>query len=433
MKQAKKLWSLLLAFVLVLSLTNGFTAKADTTDTATSITVTLRVEQDEATLVAPVKITLTDEDKKDFGIGLSTDTLTPLHALAKYMEQYANATDDTMGEYIDYSTSSGYSWINSISVEGKISEGTGGTPNSGSQENVSWMTAFNDMTGLSNPDENTSSTYPLKDNDSITFYGVWYGVYGSIDSYYTIFDKQNYSAETNQSVSISLKGVGIYTADTVAKDAISNATILVGEYSDTKTSVTRDNAISSYTTKTDENGIATIKFTKAGTYVLSAYRDIEVDEDSDENTPSVTHNDISRPYAIVTVTDAKTEEKKEDEQPAAAVEPTNVDTITPTQQSTAKMPAQVKGLKKTISKKFKKKKKTVTLTWKKTTNATSYQIYISKKKNSGYKKTATTKGLKKALKLKKGTYYVKVRAYNKSGYFYKYGKFSNVVKIKIKK
>jgi hypothetical protein len=419
MKQAKKLWSLLLAFVLVLSLTNGFTAKADTTDTATSITVTLRVEQDDATLVAPVKITLTDEDKKSFGIGLSTDTLTPLHALAKYMEQYANATDETMDNYIYINA---YGYLSGISKDGKISgeNPDNGTSSSGN-DNCYWMYKINNQNYLI-PDSSGyiygMGQYPLKDSDSITFYGLWYE-YGSLETTnYTYFDKESYEAETNKELSVQLKGLGY---DDTIEQTITEATVVATPYSESTTAATEKNATISQ--KVDSNGKVSLKFDKAGTYVLSAYRKAEDGK----------HITISRPYAIVTVTDAKTEGKKEDEQPAAAVEPTNVDTVTPTQQSTAKMPAQVKGLKKTISKKFKKKKKTVTLTWKKTTNATSYQIYISKKKNSGYKKTATTKGLKKALKLKKGTYYVKVRAYNKSGYFYKYGKFSNVVKIKIKK
>ena len=67
MKNKKKLLSLLLVFIMALTMFQGFAAKAES-----SITVTLRVEQDEATLVPPVQVTLTDADKKDYGIGLDT-------------------------------------------------------------------------------------------------------------------------------------------------------------------------------------------------------------------------------------------------------------------------------------------------------------------------------------------------------------------------
>lgn len=65
--------------------------------------------------------------------------------------------------------------------------------------------------------------------------------------------------------------------------------------------------------------------------------------------------------------------------------------------------------------KSKKAKKSVKLTWKKASRAKGYQVYVSKKNKKHFKKSATVKKTKKTLKLKKGTYYVKVRAYNKTG------------------
>ena len=82
MKNKKKLLSVLLVFVMTVSVFHGYAAKA-----ADTVKVTLRLEQDNKTLVTPVEVTLTDADKKDYGIGLSTKTLTPLHALAKYREK----------------------------------------------------------------------------------------------------------------------------------------------------------------------------------------------------------------------------------------------------------------------------------------------------------------------------------------------------------
>nr|MCR5546021.1 fibronectin type III domain-containing protein [Lachnospiraceae bacterium] len=80
---------------------------------------------------------------------------------------------------------------------------------------------------------------------------------------------------------------------------------------------------------------------------------------------------------------------------------------------------------------------TITLSWKSAKNATGYEVWASKKEDSGFKKSATisdpsitacvlTKASGKKLKANK-TYYVKVRAVNKSGSKKKYGKYSSTV------
>ena len=86
MKQNYRLISFFLVIAMVFSLTGSFTARAES-----SITITLRIEQDETMMAAPVQITLTDTDTQtDYGLGLATgpvtQTATPLHALAKYMK-----------------------------------------------------------------------------------------------------------------------------------------------------------------------------------------------------------------------------------------------------------------------------------------------------------------------------------------------------------
>lgn len=111
MKNKKKLLSVLLVFVMTVSVFHGYAAKA-----ADTVKVTLRLEQDNATLVTPVVVTLTDADKKDYGIGLSTETLTPLHALAKYLTEKKGATTETMKNYI--MASEGL-FVNGISIDGK--------------------------------------------------------------------------------------------------------------------------------------------------------------------------------------------------------------------------------------------------------------------------------------------------------------------------
>lgn len=85
----------------------------------------------------------------------------------------------------------------------------------------------------------------------------------------------------------------------------------------------------------------------------------------------------------------------------------------------------VKKLPKPTNVKLTAGKKSVTITYKKATGATKYQIYRSTKKNSGYKKIITTSKLKYIDKTaKKGKrYYYKVRAMRGSsaaGYAYSF-------------
>ena len=83
------------------------------------------------------------------------------------------------------------------------------------------------------------------------------------------------------------------------------------------------------------------------------------------------------------------------------------------------------------------KKKQAKLTWKKIASASGYEIEMSKKKASGFKKIATIKKAKtvnytkKKLKSKK-TMYFRVRAYRKVGKTTYYGAYSAAKKIKIK-
>lgn len=97
---------------------------------------------------------------------------------------------------------------------------------------------------------------------------------------------------------------------------------------------------------------------------------------------------------------------------------------------------------KVKAKKSKAKKKTITVTWKKVDDwDATYQVYVSKKKKSGYKKVKQIADKNKVtFKRAKGTYYVKVRNAN----LYEYGEdedyhvvgfyssFTKPVKIKVK-
>ena len=437
MKNKKKLLSVLLVFVMTVSVFHGYAAKA-----ADTVKVTLRLEQDNKTLVTPVEVTLTDADKKDYGIGLSTKTLTPLHALAKYLTEKKGATTETMKNYIMASTSQYGLFVNGISIDGN----SDGSASSDALDGVNWGYAVN------NTDPGVGmSSYSLKNNDAVTIYGLWGGGTwpNNVETNYSYFENDTVSTTVSGKATVTLKGLG-YDKNFVASivKPISKATVVAAKYENEASTATKDTAVA--TAQTDDNGVATLSFDKAGTYVLSAYR-----LDSDGK-----HSNISRPYGIVKVLAAVTT-------PTAAptVTPTAAPTVTPTAApivtptatpagdslgkpvptktptATPTPASDDKGIKKVakkptkvkvVVKKSKKKKKSVTVSWKKVANAKGYRITLSKKKNGKYKKVTDTKKTKYTFKKTKGTYYVKLTAYVVKSDKATFSKATKPVKFKVK-
>lgn len=103
MKQ-KKLIALLLSTALLLSGVNVQTSKAADEQKQQTVAVTLHMERDADTVLAPVTVTMTEDDKNnDFGIGLATGqaaTYSPLRAFAKYLATKKKVTNDQMSKYI---------------------------------------------------------------------------------------------------------------------------------------------------------------------------------------------------------------------------------------------------------------------------------------------------------------------------------------------
>ena len=428
MKNKKKLLSVLLVFVMTVSVFHGYAAKA-----ADTVKVTLRLEQDNKTLVTPVEVTLTDEDKKDYGIGLSTETLTPLHALAKYLTEKKGATTETMKNYIMASKSQYGLYVTGISIDGK----SDGSASSDALDGVNWGYAVN------NTDPGVGmGSYSLKNNDAVTIYGLWGGGTwpNNVETNYSYFENSTLNTTVSNKTTVSLKGVGYDENYTPIVKSISNATVVAAKYENDASTATKDTAVA--TAQTDDNGVATLSFDKAGTYVLSAYR-----LDSDGK-----HSNISRPYGIVKVLAAVTA-------PTATptVTPTAAPTVTPTTTpagdslgkpvptktptATPTPASDDKGIKKVakkptkvkvVVKKSKKKKKSVTVSWKKAANAKGYRIALSKKKNGKYKKVTDTKKTKYTFKKTKGTYYVKLTAYVVKSDKATFSKATKPVKFKVK-
>ena len=428
MKNKKKLLSVLLVFVMTVSVFHGYAAKA-----ADTVKVTLRLEQDNKTLVTPVEVTLTDEDKKDYGIGLSTETLTPLHALAKYLTEKKGATTETMKNYIMASKSQYGLYVTGISIDGK----SDGSASSDALDGVNWGYAVNNT----DPGGGMGS-YSLKNNDAVTIYGLWGGGTwpNNVETNYSYFENSTVTTTVSNKTTVSLKGVGYDENYTPIVKSISNATVVAAKYENEASTATKDTAVA--TAQTDDNGVATLSFDKAGTYVLSAYR-----LDSDGK-----HSNISRPYGIVKVLAAVTA-------PTATptVTPTAAPTVTPTTTpagdslgkpvptktptATPTPASDDKGIKKVaktptkvkvVVKKSKKKKKSVTVSWKKAANAKGYRIALSKKKNGKYKKVTDTKKTKYTFKKTKGTYYVKLTAYVVKSDKATFSKATKPVKFKVK-
>lgn len=419
MKNKKKLLSVLLVFVMTVSVFHGYAAKA-----ADTVKVTLRLEQDNKTLVTPVEVTLTDEDKKDYGIGLSTETLTPLHALAKYLTEKKGATTETMKNYIMASTSQYGLYITGINIDGK----SDGSASSDGLDGVNWMyTVNNTNTGVG------MGSYSLKNNDAVTIYGIWGGGTwpNNVETNYSYFENDTVSTTVSGKATVTLKGLGYDENYTPIVKSISNATVVAAKYENEASTATKDTAVA--TAQTDDNGVATLSFDKAGTYVLSAYR-----LDSDGK-----HSNISRPYAIVKVLAAvtaptATPTATPTAAPTATPTATLVPTVTPAPPTPASDDKGIKKVAKTptkvkvVVKKSKKKKKSVTVSWKKAANAKGYRIALSKKKNGKYKKVTDTKKTKYTFKKTKGTYYVKLTAYVVKSNKSTYSKATKPVKFKVK-
>lgn len=379
MKQSKKLLSLLLVFVMLFSMAPDYVSKA-----TSAITVTLRVEQDQKTLVPPTQLTLTSDDIKSYGaLNFPTDKLAPCHVLAKYFITKKGATEETLANYIGFS-----GWLTGISVDGKINTDFGSASSDSSNKNAYWMFAINDSAPVDSSTGygHTVDSYSVQNKDEITFYGVWSGDYtNKISPYYTTFSKKSYEITEKQNLDVTLLGFDIFNDYGIkANRAMKDAHILIY---DSNGKIINTNDI-----VTKEDGTATISFEKAGSYSISAYR----------KTADGVNYDISRPYASVLV-------KK------SATKPTL---------------SKVKNLKATVKNKSSKAKQ-ISLSWKKVKNATKYYVYASNKRNKGFKKICTVKKAKATLTKKKGTFFFKVCGYSKKATPRK-GALSAPIKVKVK-
>lgn len=151
--------------------------------------------------------------------------------------------------------------------------------------------------------------------------------------------------------------------------------------------------------------------------------------------PGITGPSGGGSTATTAPTDAPTDQPTDaptDKPTDAPATSTPKPTVKPTPKPSVKKPGKVSATKKTI----KGAKKKITVKIKKVSGVAGYQIQYSTKKN--FSKAVKSKNVTKAstvtLKnVKKGTYYVRVRAYKKSGSKKVYGSWSAKIKVKVTK
>ena len=90
------------------------------------------------------------------------------------------------------------------------------------------------------------------------------------------------------------------------------------------------------------------------------------------------------------------------------------------------------GPSKVKSVKVSSGKKKVKVRWKKSSGSNGYEVYYAATRDGSYKKLAATTATSCTKKMKKGTYYVKVRSYKTSGSKKLYGSFSGIKEVTIR-
>lgn len=407
MKTKKRFIALLLSLAMIFSVSvaDG-EISADTKATNDTITVTLRVEDSNRTLVPPTSITL-DKDtvaaiNNTFNASVETPVLetahvTAAHALAKYIsDQSKTPASDLTFSYGNPATIPGQDTLDS---------------------SYFWSFRVNN-TSLVMEDGFTQYNFtscPVQDGDSIVVFRQYYNSATSESSSYSYFDKESYETGVNEKVSVTLKKESFdENWNTVAVPAASQDVLIAN------TSGPGPVPAIAWVTTTDKNGTVDLSFDKAGTYVL-------LSSSANADGSPVT----SRAYAKITVKEAQTSATPAP--PAGTVSPapptptvTPSPTIPPNHSCIIKKPSMPKQLKAKI------KKKKATISWKRAFLADGYEVFYSKKNKNNFKKLSDTKKTKITKKLKKGKYFVKCRSYKMSGKRKICSKYSKIISFQVK-
>ncbi len=430
MKTKRKLYAILLTLALGISLVQqSVTGEADTQTKTDTITVTLKVEDVDATLISK-KITMTTEDIKKVNDTytvesgsvevpvLTADYFTAANALGKYIAD----TSSTPSEDLTFSYGSPFH------ING--------------EKSYSYYPYWSFRVNNASPaDEATGYGYtpdqcPVKDGDTIVFfrqacYDPNVGDYGSYTSY-SWFDKDQYEVAAGEPLHIT------YTKDDgfgYSPSPAAGETVRV--YSLENNALT---ASPEKTLTTASDGSFDLTLDHAGTYAVTSWK---LKNDIPENSHAsavIKVTEGSTPSAAPSVTPSVSPSAAPSATPS--VSPSAAPSVAPSESPSAspkvQRPAAPKKLKAKLAGQAKKaSKRKVTFSWKKCSGADGYQLALSKNKKKNFKTLATTTKVKLKKKLKKGTWYVKVRAYKtgsdtKNGSRKLYGKYSKPIRVRIK-
>ncbi|MTK10746.1 MAG: DUF4430 domain-containing protein, partial [Clostridiaceae bacterium] len=243
---------------------NGMEAKIPSWDELTNVKNTIkakvkvRVEANDHTIIPETELTVDNFDLTPYGSKeKKNDKVFAIHALIKTLESNNINCKD-----VKQFDSSGCTYIKNIAGVKERSVGS----------NDGWMYYVNDKYA---PDY--MNNIEVHDGDSVVvFFQEDY-----LKNIYTFFDKKDINVKTGESLKLNLKGNGYdFSSNKEIISSISNAKILI----DNKELVVDGKYVT-----TDKDGIAELKFTTPGTYIVSAVR-------FDKKT-----RDITRPYCKIVV------------------------------------------------------------------------------------------------------------------------------------
>lgn len=417
MRTTKKLFALLLAAVLCIS-TLGI--NADAQNTADTVTVTLKVEDVDSTLISE-QVTLTKDDVKKINNTfvvesgsvevpvLTSEDFTAANVLGKYI------TDTSDSPAADLT----FSYGSPLHIKG--------------QKTYDYFPYWSFRVNNTAPaDEQTgysytSDTCPVKDGDCIVFFrqacydpnaGDW-GAYTK----YSYFDKPVYQTAVNTPVSITYSvddGFGGSTSPAA------NEEISIFKQGDLMKKV-----------KTDANGITGLSFDQAGTYTITGSRETNGIPEHSHASATIT---VTGPDITPTATPAASPDQTSAPSgtPAASATPAGTPNVSASRDAagaakkTVKKPAQPKKLTASVAKNAKASAKKVTISWKKAAGATGYELSVSKKNKKAFRTIARTKKTKITKTWKKGLCYIKVRSYKKQNGKTIYSKYSTIIKVNVR-
>lgn len=266
-KNGKKLLSLLLALVMMLSLLPG-AALAE--GEGEPVTAELRVELIgvEGSLIPNSEVTVVPgvDTFESLGVAMPNgvpieepSVVTPLHFMAKYLVTHGTEVEK-VHEVLDMTGG----WLNNI--DGHYGGG-----------NWSFV-VNNEMTG-----NETLTTYEVRQGDQIAVYamGEDFSDAAHYVNRYAYFEQDTYHAVVGEPATLNLIGFSTVWGEDATPAPLEGATLLIDQ----------DGAVTPTEHVTDANGNAAVTFDTPGTYVVSAVRDVD-------------DQWISRPWCVVEVAEA---------------------------------------------------------------------------------------------------------------------------------